>query len=36
MLDHGNRSFEEAFCVEHDKAFQEFLSKKASESLQEK
>jgi enoyl-CoA hydratase/carnithine racemase len=36
MLDHGNRSFEEAFCVEHDKAFQEFLLIKASESLQEK
>jgi len=36
MLDHGNRSFEEAFCVEHDKAFQEFLLKKASEFLQGK
>jgi len=35
MLDHANRGFEEAFCVEHDKAFQEFLLRKASEALQE-
>ncbi|HUH65952.1 MAG TPA: enoyl-CoA hydratase/isomerase family protein [Syntrophales bacterium] len=33
MLDHANRGFEEAFSVEHDKAFQEFLLKKASESF---
>jgi enoyl-CoA hydratase len=33
MLDHGNRGFEDAFCVEHDKAFQEFLLKKSSEFL---
>jgi len=36
MLDHANRSFEEAFCVEHDKAFQEFLLRKASEAIQGK
>lgn len=36
MLDHGNRGFEDAFCVEHDKAFQEFLLKKASELIQER
>lgn len=36
MLDHANRSFEEAFCIEHDKAFQEFLIGKASEALREK
>ncbi|HVO65312.1 MAG TPA: enoyl-CoA hydratase/isomerase family protein [Syntrophales bacterium] len=36
MLNHMNRSFEEAFCIEHDKAFQEFLLKKASEALQKK
>jgi enoyl-CoA hydratase len=36
MLDHANRGFEEAFCVEHDKAFQEFLLKKAAEALQKK
>lgn len=36
MLDHANRGFEEAFCVEHDKAFQEFLLKKASAAFQEK
>lgn len=36
MLDHANRGFEEAFCIEHDKAFQEFLLKKAAEALEEK
>lgn len=36
MLEHANRGFEEAFCVEHDKAFQEFLLRKASEALQKK
>lgn len=36
MLDHANRGFEESFCVEHDKAFQEFLLRKASEAIQEK
>jgi enoyl-CoA hydratase/carnithine racemase len=36
MLDHASRGFEEAFCVEHDKAFQEFLLKKASEAMQKK
>jgi enoyl-CoA hydratase/carnithine racemase len=36
MLDHANRGFEEAFSVEHDKAFQEFLLKKASAAFQEK
>lgn len=36
MLDHANRGFEEAFSVEHDKAFQEFLLKKAAEAFQEK
>jgi len=36
MLDHANRSFEEAFCIEHDKAFQEFLLTRASEALQKK
>ncbi|HEX7534502.1 MAG TPA: hypothetical protein VF343_04525, partial [Syntrophales bacterium] len=36
MLDHANRGFEEAFSVEHDKAFQEFLLKKASEAFRER
>jgi hypothetical protein len=36
MLDHANRGFEEAFSVEHDKAFQEFLLKKASAAFREK
>jgi len=36
MLDHANRGFEEAFSVEHDKAFQEFLLKKASEAFGKK
>jgi enoyl-CoA hydratase/carnithine racemase len=31
MLDHASRGFEESFCIEHDKAFQEFLLRKASE-----
>ncbi len=34
MLDHASRGFEESFCIEHDKAFREFLLKKASEVLQ--
>ncbi len=36
MLDHANRSFEEAFSIEHDKAFQDFLLKKGSEAFREK
>jgi len=36
MLDHANRGFEEAFSVEHDKAFQEFLLKKSSEAFRER
>jgi len=32
MLDHANRGFEEAFCIEHDRAFQEFLLRKKAES----
>lgn len=36
MLDHANRGFEESFSIEHDKAFQEFLLRKASESIQGK
>ena len=31
LKDNANRGFEECFCVEHDKAFQEFLLKKAVE-----
>ncbi len=31
LKDNANRGFEESFCVEHDKAFQEFLLKKAVE-----
>jgi enoyl-CoA hydratase/carnithine racemase len=33
MLEHANRGFEEAFSIEHDKAFQEFLLKKATEAM---
>jgi len=33
LKDNANRGFEESFCVEHDKAFQEFLLKKAVERL---
>jgi enoyl-CoA hydratase len=33
LLGNVNRDFEESFCIEHDKAFQEYLLKKASESL---
>ncbi|MFB3925120.1 MAG: enoyl-CoA hydratase/isomerase family protein [Syntrophales bacterium] len=33
MLDHASRGFEDSFCIEHDKAFQEFLLKKASEFI---
>jgi enoyl-CoA hydratase/carnithine racemase len=33
LKDNANRGFEESFCVEHDKAFQEFLLKKAVEGL---
>jgi enoyl-CoA hydratase len=36
MLDHANRGFEESFCVEHDRAFQEFLQMKKAESGNEK
>lgn len=32
LKDNVNRGFEECFCVEHDKAFQEFLLKKAAEA----
>lgn len=32
MLDHANRGFEEAFSIEHDMAFQEFLLRKKAES----
>jgi enoyl-CoA hydratase/carnithine racemase len=32
MLDHANRGFEEAFCIEHDMAFQEFLLRKNAEA----
>lgn len=30
LKDNANRGFEECFCIEHDKAFQEFLLKKAA------
>lgn len=36
MLDHANRGFEESFCIEHDRAFQEFLQMKKAESGNEK
>jgi enoyl-CoA hydratase/carnithine racemase len=36
MLDHANRGFEESFCIEHDRAFQEFLQMKKAESSNEK
>ena len=32
MLDHANRGFEESFCIEHDRAFHEFLQRKKNES----
>jgi enoyl-CoA hydratase len=32
MLDHANRGFEEAFSIEHDRAFHEFLLRKKNES----
>jgi len=32
LKDNVTRDFEESFCVEHDKAFQEFLLKKAAEA----
>jgi len=32
LKDNANRGFEESFCVEHDKAFQEWLLKKAVEA----
>jgi enoyl-CoA hydratase/carnithine racemase len=32
LKDNANRGFEESFCVEHDKAFQEFLLTKAAEA----
>jgi enoyl-CoA hydratase/carnithine racemase len=32
LKDNADRGFEESFCVEHDKAFQEFLLKKAAEA----
>ena len=36
MLDHASRGFEESFCIEHDRAFQEFLQMKKAESGNEK
>jgi len=36
LVGNAGRGFEESFCVEHDKAFQEFLLKKASEEFKQK
>jgi len=36
LVDNAGRGFEESFCVEHDKAFQEFLLKRASEEFKQK
>ncbi len=36
LKDNANRGFEESFCVEHDKAFQEFLLKKAAQAAGKK
>lgn len=36
MLDHASRGFEEAFTVEHDRAFQEFLLRKGAEAARKK
>ena len=36
MLDHATRGFEESFCIEHDRAFQEFLQMKKAEAGNEK
>lgn len=36
MLDHANRGFEGSFCIEHDRAFQQFLQMKKAESGNEK
>ncbi len=33
LKDNASRGFEESFCIEHDKAFQEFLLKKAVEEF---
>jgi enoyl-CoA hydratase len=36
LVGNAGRGFEESFCVEHDRAFQEFLLKKASEEFKQK
>lgn len=36
LKDNADRGFEESFCVEHDKAFQEFLLAKAAEAARKK
>ena len=36
LVSNAGRGFEESFCVEHDKAFQEFLLKRASEEFKQK
>lgn len=36
LVGNVNRGFEESFCIEHDKVFQGYLLKKASESLKPK
>jgi enoyl-CoA hydratase len=36
LVGNAGRGFEESFCVEHDKAFQEFLLKRAPEEFKQK
>ena len=36
LVDNAGRGFEESFCVEHDKAFQDFLLKRAAEEFKQK
>jgi hypothetical protein len=36
MIECSGRNFEESFCQEHDRVFQEFLLKRASESMKSK